>query len=162
MEIFQSSDTWYIISFLVFLVVAWKVGKSAFLSMLDTRIETIKKDIETAESLRIEAQELLAQYQRKYRDCLKEAEAIIDEAKENAEALKTKSQEEIEEQIKRAEEHHKQRLDLMKQEAIQEIRTHAAMLALEGTRKMISEELDEDTRSRFFEQSIQNIDKSLN
>lgn len=162
MDIFQDSNTWYLISFVIFLFVAWKMGKQSFLGMLDSRIEAIKKEIETAESLRVESQELLAQYQRKYRDSLKEAESIIEQAKDNAKALKEKTKEEIDEQIRRSEEQHKQRLELMKQDAIQEIRTHAALLAVEGTRKMISEELDEKSRNSLFEQSIRNIDKSLN
>lgn len=162
MELLQDSSVWYLISFVIFLVGAWKLGRSAFVNMLDTRIETIKKELETAESLRVEAQELVAQYQRKYRDAVKDAESIIEEAQAGAQSYKQKAQDDLAKQIKRAEEQHKERLELMKQEAIQEIRTHAALLAVEGTRKMIAEQVDDQGKSRLVEQSIDNIEKSLN
>ena len=162
MEFLQDSSFWYLVSFVVFAIGAWKFGKPAFLNLLDTRIEIIKKEIETAESLRVEAQELLAQYQRKYRDAVKDAETILDQARVNAQGIKEKAIADLQAQLKRAEEQHKDRLELMKQEAIQQIKEHAALLAVEGTRKMISEQLDAKGKKKLIQQSIENIDQSLN
>lgn len=161
-ELFLASKTWYLISFIIFVIGAWKFGRKAFTDMLDSRIETIKKEIETAESLRIEAQELLAQYQRKYRDAMSDADDIIERASQNAGDIKKQALADLEDQMKRAEDQHKDRLELMKQEAIQEIRAHAAHLAIEGTRKIISDQIDRKGQDRLVEQSIGQINKSLN
>ena len=45
--------------------------------IIDAKIDSIKNEIENAESIRVEAQELLAQYERKQRDADKEAEEIV-------------------------------------------------------------------------------------
>ena len=74
MEFFQDPASWILISFIIFCGIMWRFAKDKFLSMIDSRIETIKKEITTAENLRVEAQELLAQYQRKQRDVAQEAE----------------------------------------------------------------------------------------
>ena len=68
MEFFQDTHSWVLVSFILFVTVAFRFGKDKFLAILDGRIEAIRNDIKTAELLRIEAQELLAQYQRKQRD----------------------------------------------------------------------------------------------
>ena len=161
MDFLTDSSIWYLISFLIFIGIAWKMGSSAITKMLDDRIELIRQEIETAESLRVEAQELLAQYQRKYRDTEKDAETIIEDAKQNAEAVRQKALEDLDKQIKRSEEQHKERLELMKREAIEEIKNTAARLAVDGTRKLITEQLDEKGRENLMARSIQNIDSSL-
>lgn len=84
MGILEDSQIWLLFSFLIFCFILVKYGKSAILNMLDSRIEGIRSELETSESLRVEAQELLAQYQRKQRDAEQEAEAIIAKAEQHA------------------------------------------------------------------------------
>ena len=99
MEFLSDTGSWVLISFLIFAFLAYTKGKAAFLNMLDSRIEAIKNEIETAESLRVEAQELLAQYQRKQRDAAKEAEeaaAAEEAATEEPEAAEGEATEEKE------------------------------------------------------------------
>ncbi|MEO0336607.1 MAG: hypothetical protein AAF202_09435, partial [Pseudomonadota bacterium] len=55
-----------------------------------------------------------------------------------------------------------ERLELMKKEAIQDIKKHAAILAVEGTRKMIAEQLDSSGQKKLVEQSISNVATALN
>ena len=162
MAFFNDSGNWFLISFLVFAVIAWKMGKPAFLKMLDDRIDEIRKEVETAESLRVEAQELLAQYQRKYRDAAADADSIVEQAKQNAQAIHAKAMQDIQEQITRGEAQHKERMELMKREALNEIKAHAAVLAVEGARKMISEQLDKSSQQSLVSQSIDTIEKHLN
>ena len=76
MAFFSESTNWVLISFVIFAIGFWKFGLKLLLGKLDGRIEDIRKEIETAESLRVEAQELLAQYQRKQRDAAREGSAL--------------------------------------------------------------------------------------
>jgi len=80
----HSTTAWVAISFFIFIAIAYKLGRSSILNGLDSRIDEVKGEIETAERLRVEAQELLAQYQRKQRDAEKEAGEIIDRAQAQA------------------------------------------------------------------------------
>ncbi len=161
MDALQDSNIWYLFSFIIFVGIIIKFGLPAFNKLLDTRIEQIRKDLEEAENLRVEAQEMLAQYQRKHRDAVKESEKIISTAKENAKQFKEKAEAELEEIIKRREAQLEDRLERMKQNAINEIQAHAADLAVNATKQIIIDKLDKKANSRLVEQSIMNIENNI-
>ncbi len=161
MDALQDSNIWYLFSFIIFVGIIIKFGLPAFNKLLDTRIEQIRKDLEEAENLRVEAQEMLAQYQRKHRDAVKESEKIISTAKENAKQFKEKAEAELEEIIKRRETQLEDRLERMKQNAINEIQAHAADLAVNATKQIIIDKLDKKANSRLVEQSIMNIENNI-
>ena len=148
MGLLEDSYTWLIASFLIFCFICYKFGKKAFLGLLDTRIQSIQKELETSESLRVEAQELLAQYQRKQRDAEKEAESIIARAEKNALQIRKDAEKQLSETLERREQQLKDRLEQMEQSAIQEIREHAANLAVQATRQIITEKLDKKEREK--------------
>lgn len=161
MEFLQDSHVWYIFSFLIFAGIVVKYGVPAFNKLLDGRIEQIKKDLEEAENLRVEAQEMLAQYQRKHRDAVKESEKIIKTAKESAQQFKEKAESDIDEMMNRREQQLEDRLDRMKQNAINEIQAHAADLAMNATRQIIIEKLDKKTNAKLVDEAIGNIDANI-
>jgi len=161
MEILQDSHIWYIFSFLIFASIVFKFGMPAFNKLLDGRIEKIKKDLEEAENLRVEAQEMLAQYQRKHRDAVKESKEIISIAKENAQQFKEKAEADLDEVIKRREAQLEDRLERMKQNAINEIQEHAADLAMNATRQIIVEKLDKKANAQLVEQAMTNIGTNI-
>lgn len=161
MEILQDTSIWVLASFIVFCFIMWKYAKDKFLALLDDRINEIKKEIETAESLRIEAQELLAQYQRKQRDSKKEADQIIATAKQHAKQIKKNAEAELEEMAKRRETLHKERLSRMEENAIQQIQAYAADLALQATQEIITNQLDKKSNVKIVDESIKNVSKQL-
>lgn len=161
-EFLTDSANWFFISFVVFAFGAWKLGKAGFTNMLDARIDIIRKEIETAESLRVEAQELLAQYQRKYRDSLSDAQLILDKAEQGAAEVKEQALADLQAQLKRHESLHEERLNLMKQDAIRDIQEYAAKLAVDGTRQIIIDKLGKADQKSLLDTSIKNIDKSMN
>jgi len=86
----QDTNIWVAISFIVFCLIAFKLGRKSVVNGLDSRIEDVRSEIENAERLRVEAQELLAQYQRKQRDAEKESKEMISKAKDQAKQLRQK------------------------------------------------------------------------
>lgn len=161
MELFQNTNFWMWVSFAIFAFVFWRYGKDAVLRALDNKIESIRKDLQTAETLRVESQELLAQYQRKQRDALKEAESIIRNAEKSAADYKKKAQAEMEEMIERRERQLQERLGRMKLEAKEEIQNYAAELAIDATRHIISENLDKETNQKLLKEATVNFKKSF-
>ena len=152
---------WLVFSFAIFCGILWKKGKGAFLALLDKRIELIREEIKTAENLRTEAQELLAQYQRKHRDALKDAEKIISNAEKQAAAIQQKAESELNESIERRERQLKERLERMEQSAINQIQAYAADLAIKATAEIIAHKLDKKANEKLVDQAIKDIDKNL-
>lgn len=161
MELFQDTNIWVLLSFLVFVYIIWRYGKGQVLGILDKRIEEIRKEIETAESLRVEAQELLAQYQRKQRDAVKEAEEIVANARMHAEEIQKQAEKGLKEVAARREQQLEERLKRMEQNAIQEIQAYAAELAVKATSEIIAKQMDKKTNENLVEQSIKNIAKQV-
>lgn len=156
-SLLQDANFWLLGSFLIFAVIVYKFGKDSFLSLLDTRIATIRKDITEAENLKIEAQELLAQYQRKHRDAIKEAEKIVSNAEKHAIEIRKRAEAELSETMQRREEQLMERMKNMERAAMNEIQSYAANLSIQATQRIISEKLDKKIAGQLTEQSIKTI-----
>lgn len=104
---------------------------------LDERAEKIRKDLDEARELREEAQKLLAEYERKQRDAMKEAEDMVAhaevEAKREAEAAQAK----LEETVKRREQAALDRIAMAEKQAEDEVRTAAVAIAVEAAEAVI-------------------------
>ena len=158
-SILENSQIWIVMSFLLFIVLTYKVGKTAIYKMLDKKIKAIKDEIDTAESIRTQAQELLAQYQRKQKDAVMEAENIIKNAEAHAVQLKKISEQELEESIKRKEEQLIQRIELMKKQAKIDIKNHIIDVSIEATKQTISNNLKSD--KKIIEQTINSLEDNI-
>ena len=148
---------WLCISFLIFAGILWRFGMPAINAALDKRIAEIKEDLETAESLRVEAQEMLAQYQRKQKEALKDAEKIIANAKISAKQFQEKIEAEATENMVRKEQQLQERLKRMEENALQDIQSRAAQIAIAAVERIIAEKLDKKAHTKLVEQSIADI-----
>ncbi len=152
---------WYTISFLMFMAVLWKYALPVINKLLDTRIAQVIKNLDEAENLRVEAQEMLAQYQRKHRDALQESQKILETAKENARQYRENVQAELEEAMDVREKQLTSRLERMEQNAISEIQTYAAELAMKAARQIIEDNLDKKTNAKLVDDSIKSIAQNI-
>lgn len=158
----HDTNIWVTISFVVFALVAFKLGRKSVVGGLDKKIESIRTEIQTAESLRVEAQELLAQYQRKQRDAEKEAAQIVANAQEHARRIQETAEAELVETMNRRETQLAQRLKRIEENAMAEIQGHAAELAVAATTEIIARTLDEKTAKALADNSAQSVAKHLN
>ena len=82
------AEFWVAVAFVVFLAILVYYKVPALIAKaLDDRAEAIRKELDEARRLREEAQNLLADYQKKHRNVGQEAEAIVEQARREAEAL---------------------------------------------------------------------------
>ncbi len=160
-ELLGNGYSWYSFSFLIFAFIVLKFGAPVVARILDTRIAQIRDDLKEAESLRVEAQEMLAQYQRKHRDAVQEAEKILETARDNAAQFRAKAEADLREVMERREAQLEERLKRMEQNAINEIRSYAADLAMNTASQIIIEKLDKEVGARLVEQSMVNIETNI-
>ena len=157
MDFLQDAQSWVFLSFILFAFLAYTKGKGVVAALLDKKIDVIRKEIEAAENMRVEAQELLAQYQRKNREAEKQAAEIIDAAKQRVTEIKKEAQKQLQEDMKRREEQLAQRIVLMEEKALADIQEHAAMLTLAATKEIIHGAMSQKENERLNKDVLQEL-----
>ncbi len=161
MALLEDSTAWLALSFIIFLFILVRMGRKAFIGLLDGRIASVREEIKTAENLRVEAQELLAQYQRKHRDAVKDSQEIIANAEKRAAEITKAAEADLAETSKRREKQLKERLDRLEQSAIGEIQKYAAELSIKATTEIIASQLDKKSNAKLVDQAIKDIPQNI-
>jgi F-type H+-transporting ATPase subunit b len=156
---FHDPHNWVALSFVVFVIIAWALGRKPVAAKLDSRIEKIRKDLTIAEGLRNEAQALLDEYRMKQQQASADAKAIVENARRHAGEIQRTAEADMEEAAKRREAQLQDRLKRMEENAANEIRAYAAELAVKATAELIAAHMDEKTNARLVDDSIKTLAK---
>ncbi len=152
---------WVAIAFAAFVILAAKPITRVLFGALDARAERIRAEIEEAQALREEAQKTLAEYKRKQRDALKEAEAILDHAKVEAARLGEQAVRDLEAALERREQAAVEKIAQAEAQALQEVRDQAIEMALAATAKLIADNLDKGRADEMVDQAIRDLSGKL-
>lgn len=136
-------EFWVLVAALIFAAGVWKPARQALIGALDARAEAIRRELETAQTLREEAERLLAEHRRKEQDAVREAAEIIAHAKAEAERIATQSARDLEDALQRRQRLAEERIVQAEAKALAEIRAVAVDIAIAAARQFIAAELDE-------------------
>lgn len=152
---------WVAVAFVLFVVLAARPVSRALTGTLDARSQRIRAEIEEAQALREEAQKTVAEFQRKQRDALKEAEQILDHAKVEAKRLREQAERDLESALRRREQAAMDKIAQAEAQALQEVRDQAIDVALIATAKLISENLDPQRSGEMIDRAIRDLSGKL-
>ncbi len=159
--ILQDSYFWVLLATVIFVVIAYAKGRKPLIAMLDARTARIKTELEEAEALRIQAQELLADCQKKHRDALQTSQKIIDNAKETAERMQQTAEKKLEESLKRKETQLMDRIARAETAAVTELRNQAADIAARTAEILMAEAITK-RGPKMVDEAIADIPAKLN
>lgn len=160
-ELFGEAEFWVSIAFVIATaVVIWK-ARGALLGMLDRRAEKIKAELDEARRLAEEAQKTLAQHQLRQRDALKEAEAIIAQARADAERSAQEGRKDLAAALERRKRLAAEKLALEEQKALDEVRAAAVDVAISAVRRILAEDLDPKRKAALVDQAIAALPETL-
>ena len=129
---------WVAVAFWGFVaVLLYKKVPAAITTALDHRADQIKKDLEEARKLREDAQNVLADYQRKQREAEKEAEEIILQAQKEAELLGVETEQKLAEQLERRTRQAEEKIARAEHQAISEVQATAAKLSIKAAEHIL-------------------------
>jgi F-type H+-transporting ATPase subunit b len=160
--ILESAETWVAVSFVFFLVALFKPIKKMLTSKLDGRTEIIKSRLDEAQRLREEAQHTLAEYQRKQRDALKEAEGILAEARAEAGRIEKAAAGRSKELLRRREQQALDMIAAAEAQALADVRGLAADVAIEATRQLLTDAMAGDGGDSLVDEAIEDLPSKLN
>lgn len=159
----QDSSFWVLVAFAIVIFIFARAGlHKTIAGGLDKRAQNIADEINEARKLREEAQELLAQYQRRQREAEEEAAAIIEQAKTDAKRMAAEAREKINEQIARRTKAMEEKIARAEEQAISEVRGATADLAIETARQIIRDRMDRGAQSAYVDKAIAELRDKLN
>jgi len=161
MHLFGDPEFWVAVAAAIFVAVVWKPARRVLIGSLDERAVRIRADLDEARKLRDEAGQLLAEYQKKQREAAVEAQAIIDQAQEEAERLAAQSARDLDEALARRTRLAEERIVQAEKKALDEIRAVAIDVALAAAREVIASQIDEERGGALLDAAIAALPQRL-
>ena len=159
---YTGPDFWVGAAFMCFLgLVTYLRVPQQVLGSLDDRRSRIENEIEEARVLREEAQKTLASYERRAREAEAEAEAIIQNAKRDAEAIAAEAKAKMADTMERRTAAATQRIDQAEAQALADVRRVAANAAAEAAETILREQMQGDRSAQAVDSSIEAVRRRL-
>ena len=111
--------------------------------------------------LREEAEQLLADYQRRQREAAADAEAMIAHARDEAERIAAQSASELEQALARRQRLAEERIAQAEAKALDEIRAVAVDVAIGAAREVIQSQIDEERGAALLDAAIAALPQRL-
>ncbi len=162
MELFHDPEFWVALVFVGVVALFYRPAMNAVGTNLDARAAKIRAQIEEARKLREEAQALLAEYQRKQREAMAEAEKIIAAARAEASRLKADAEKDLELALQRRQQQALERIAQTEAQAVAQVRNTAIDVALAAAEKLIQGGLDQGKKQALADKAIAELPGRLN
>lgn len=148
--------------FLFFALIVYLKVPGMMTKALDDRSDKIRNDLEEARRLREEAQQLLAEYQRKRKEAEQEAEGIVSAAKREAEALVKDAERKTEEYVLRRTALAEQKIAQAETQALADVKASAVDLAIDAAQAVIGKKMTGAANGDMFKKSLSELKARLN
>ena len=154
---------WAFVALVIFLGILFYMKVPGMIAKsLDERADRIRKELDEARRLREEAQQLLADYQRKRAEAEKEADDIVAAAKREADQLVTEAHKRTDEYVARRTALAELKIGQAERDAVNEVRASAVDIAVEAARTLLAGKIDAKTGADLFRASLQEVKSKLN
>ena len=159
----HAPEFWVLVSFVLFvgMLIYYKVP-GLITKALDDRAEAIRCELEEARRLRDEAQELLADYQKKAMEAETEAKTIVEEARREAEAIGAEARKALQESLERRTRLAEEKIARAEAQAVAEVRAAAIDKALVAAEMVLKSRVGGDLANSLVDQGIRDLKSKLN
>lgn len=130
-------------------------------AMLDRRAKAIADEIDSAEHLRQESQQVLEEYRQRLAEARTQADEIVTRARQSAEAQQKEAVETARTERERLLEQTRRDVEAETRRAIDEIRREVADLTVLATEKVTRKALTEADQRRLVEEALADLDFSV-
>lgn len=159
----KTPEFWVAVSFFAFLaVLAYFKVPGLIAKALDDRADAIRKELDEARNLRKEAQAILDDYQKRYGRVAEETEAIVKQARREAESLQAETRKSLADQLDRRTKAAEEKIKSAQAQALAEIRSAAVDKAIAAAERIVSAKLGGQSANALIDRSIADVKRKLN
>jgi len=146
--LFPTQIFWLIVTFLALFLVAWKVALPRITEVLDARQTRIDGDLEKAQTLKSEAEEVLAAYENTLATATAEAQGIHRQMLQSLTDERTRRQDELSQKLSAQTREAESRIAGEKQRAVENIRDAALDVVQSAANRLIGVDVAEADAER--------------
>ena len=151
-----------LISFIIFVGVIFYFKAPAFVArLIDGQIDSVRKEIDEARTLREDAEDLLARTRKERNEAEERGKAIVEGARQEAQLMVTEATRSIERVASRRLQAAEEQIASAEAAAVAEIRSEAVRIAVEAAGEAISRHMSDADRKSMVAHSIREIDANL-
>jgi len=153
---------WVAVSFFIFLgiLIYLKVPQKINNSLTD-QINEMKRELNEAEKLKIEAKNLLSNYEDKIDKSKKETQKIINLAEKDSEKTILEKTEKFHQMIENKKKNTEQKIIQMKENALKDIKNISVKISMETVENLIKNSIDKDKLEKLYTKSLEQTKTSL-
>ncbi len=151
-----------IIAFLIIFLVVRRFALPVLTETLDRRAAAIKAELEAAEQQKTEAANLLADYQRQVAGAKEEANRIVEEARRDAETVRTDLTERANREAQEILEKARDEANVEKARALAEARSEVKDISIEIAEKVVGANLDRSAQQSLIDGFLADLDRMGN
>ena len=148
---------WTVISFVILLILLWKVAYKPITRALKKREETIRNTLEEAKKNRESAEALVEKYEAQIAQARDEAQKILAEGKMLGENVRKeiiqKAHEEADQIVKRAQEE----IEFQKEKTLMELKERIADLTIMAASKVVAKTLDKKDHEQLLDEYVSKV-----
>lgn len=154
---------WTLIALIVFLGIVLYLKVPAMVTKnLDERAASIRDELDEARKLREEAQAILAEYQRKRKEAVSEAEEIVAAARNDAEAMSAEARRKTEEFVTRRTAMAESKIAQAEAQALSDVKSAAVEMAISAARNIVAGKVKGPVADKIIKSSIAEVKAQLN
>ena len=153
---------WVAISFLIFFagLIYLKVPQKINISLIN-QINEIKKELGEAEKLKVEAKNLLSDYESKIDKSKKEIKDIINSAKKYSEKTILENTKKFHQIMDDRKKNAEQKIIRMKENALKDIKNISIKISIEAVENVIKNSIDKKKLEKLYAQSLEQTKTAL-
>jgi len=153
---------WVAISFFIFLagLIYLKVPQKINISLTD-QITNIKKEIDEAKKLKVEAKNLLSKYENQIDKSKRETQNIINTAKKDGEKIILEKTNKFHQIIEIKKKNAEQKIIQMKENALKDIKNVSIKISMHAVKQIINKSIDKNKLDKLHTNSLDQIKVSL-
>ena len=153
---------WVAISFFIFFgVLIYLKVPQKMNNLLSDQIKEIKKELDEAEKLKVEAKNLLSDYENKIDKSKKEVQEIINLAKKDSEKTILERTEKFHQTMESKKKNAEQKILQMKENALKDIKNISVKVSVEAVEHLIKNSIDKNKLEKLYTNSLEQAKTSL-
>ena len=153
---------WVAISFFIFFgVLIYLKVPQKMNNLLNDQIKEIKKELDEAEKLKVEAKNLLSDYENKIDKSKKEVQEIINLAKKDSEKTILERTEKFHQTMESKKKNTEQKILQMKENALKDIKNISVKVSVEAVEHLIKNSIDKNKLEKLYIKSLEKAKTSL-